>query len=318
MKKTLITIVIILIIAGAGYFVFFDKNKICTTDAPMAKNIKTGEIRGFSNGCLPRGWERVQYEEVSMDVKSEESKKPIDIWAPITGDFNGDGKVEIATSVLTKKGIGSPMDGGTADEYEIQFSDKSIPPITNVSMGREVAIIDEGDLNNDKKDDISIYTHPLNGFHDVMRTYSLLSNKWIIVIPAFDILTEGDYLNYDELQKMVFKENGSIYYYDDNADGKRVKNVISTEVKKPEVPTLPKTNTTTTYMCGDKVKVVRVQDSPSLPPRVSYVRVSDNAGIASYGDFGAYIRPEYFSIDRAQIEEGYSFNETNFCKYLKN
>ncbi len=96
------------------------------------------------------------------------------------------------------------------------------------------------------------------------------------------------------------------------------KDKLKTEVKNPEVPTPPKTNTTTTYMCGDKVKIVRVQDSPSLPPRISYIRVSDGSNIAYYGDFGAYIYPEYFNIDRKQIEQGYSFNETNFCKYLKN
>lgn len=71
MKKTLITIIIILILAGAGYFVFFNKNIVCTADAPMAKNIKTGEIRGFSNGCLPRGWERVSQDEVFSDEESK-------------------------------------------------------------------------------------------------------------------------------------------------------------------------------------------------------------------------------------------------------
>jgi hypothetical protein len=71
MKKTLITILIILILVGVGYFVFFNRNKICTTDAPMAKNIKTGEIRGFSNGCLPRGWERVSPDEVFSDEESK-------------------------------------------------------------------------------------------------------------------------------------------------------------------------------------------------------------------------------------------------------
>lgn len=92
------------------------------------------------------------------------------------------------------------------------------------------------------------------------------------------------------------------------------------KTEAPKTPTSPNANTktTTTYMCEGRVKIVRVQDSPSLPPRVSYLRTSDNVQVASYGDFGAYIRPEHFSIDRAQIEQGYSFNETNFCKYLKN
>jgi len=80
----------------------------------------------------------------------------------------------------------------------------------------------------------------------------------------------------------------------------------------------PDTKITTTYMCDNKVKIVKEQDLPSLPPRISYIRKSDNIEVAYYGDFGAYIRPEYFSIDRSKIEEGYSFNEINFCKYLKN
>lgn len=71
------------------------------------------------------------------------------------------------------------------------------------------------------------------------------------------------------------------------------------------------------YMCADKVKIVTEQDSPSLPPRVSYIRASDGATVAYYGDFGAFIYPDYFSIDRSQIERGYEFDEANFCKYLK-
>ncbi len=95
-------------------------------------------------------------------------------------------------------------------------------------------------------------------------------------------------------------------------------NVFNKQVKEcTNKKNAPQSNTTTTYMCDGRVKIVREQDSPSLPPRISYLRVSDNAGIASYGDFGAYIQPQYFSIDRSKIEEGYSFNETNFCKYLK-
>lgn len=94
--------------------------------------------------------------------------------------------------------------------------------------------------------------------------------------------------------------------------------LINVQVKKSEVPTQPDTTITTTYMCEGRVKIVKEQEAPSLPPRVSYIRERDNADIAYYGDMGAYIRPEYFSIDRKQIEIGYGFNETNFCQYLKN
>jgi hypothetical protein len=204
MKKLTIISIIIIILGGVGYYLYL-------TDSLNLNFLKKNSS------------------EQAHEIKDEEVKAS-NIWAPISGDFNGDGKKEIATSTLVKKGVGSPMDGGTVDEYEIQFSDKTIPPITKVSMGREVAIINEGDLNNDSRDDISTYTHPLNGFHDIMRTYSLLNNKWIEIVPEFSILTGEDYLNYEELQKMVFKEGDSIYYYDEdlNSDsGKLIKKKIT-------------------------------------------------------------------------------------------
>jgi hypothetical protein len=123
--------------------------------------------------------------------------------------------------------------------------------------------------------------------------------------------------NTSEYKNIILSANEALSGYKEEVNFITIKDTIKKEIKKQEVQTPPKTNTTTTYMCEGRVKIVREQDSPSLPPRVSYLRVSDGAGIASYGDFGAYIRPEYFSIDRAQIEEGYGFNETNFCKYLK-
>lgn len=98
----------------------------------------------------------------------------------------------------------------------------------------------------------------------------------------------------------------------------KTKDVDKVEVQNTPTQDTVNTKITTSYMCDNKVKIIEEQDSPSLPPRTSYIRARDNAQVAYYGDFGAYIRPEYFSIDRAQIEQGYSFNETNFCKYLKN
>jgi hypothetical protein len=97
----------------------------------------------------------------------------------------------------------------------------------------------------------------------------------------------------------------------------KAKDVDKVEVQNDPIQDTVNTKITTTYMCDNKVKIIEEQDSPSLPPRISYLRVRDNMQVAYYGDFGAYVRPEYFSIDRAQIEQGYSFNETNFCKYLK-
>jgi hypothetical protein len=94
-------------------------------------------------------------------------------------------------------------------------------------------------------------------------------------------------------------------------------NDINNNIIIPPSPIPQQSTVEISYMCNGVVRVEEEQDSPSLPPRISYIRERDNVEVAYYGDMGAYIRPEYFSIDRKQIEEGYSFNEINFCKYLK-
>lgn len=243
------------------------------------------------------------------------------------GDFNGDGKKEVAISIQVH--YGKDQMGDDPDKYEVRFSNKNIPTITNICCGRELMLVNEGDLNNDKKDDLSIYTHPLNGFHDVLMTHSFLNGKWVQIIPMISIKTDSDYLSEKQVQDLVYKDGDYINYYNEdytNDSFKITRNKIkikdtpyvSSPKESTETPTPPPQSTTKVeYMCSGKVKVVTEQESPSLPPRISYQRVSDGASIASYGDFGAYIRPEYFSIDRAQIEQGYTFNETNFCKYLK-
>ncbi len=156
--------------------------------------------------------------------------------------------------------------------------------------------------------------------------------KFLIVILVIGILGAGlgyfvakksfdnnalknDTIDASYSERITDIENTNLPIQKDN-----VTDIQKYDEQKVQVPDTknPDTKITTTYMCDGKVKIVHEQDSPSLPPRISYIRVIDNAGIAYYGDMGAYIRPEYFSIDRKQIEIGYSFNETNFCKYLKN
>lgn len=320
MKKSLITILIIVILAGVGYFVYTNSNKICTTDAPMAKNIKTGEIRGFSNGCIPRGWERVQYEDVQFNSGNTDNTEEV------KNNNQNQETIELLDTIddsgksIFKFFKVNPWVAKSIDEYEyvyeFNFSDERARVIITVDNGKPYAKIENGEWSADGFSDVSrvenltnvriegnkFYSNKINGeFIYVDKTYRSGGNYKMYYLKIYEAW-KGEFLNET---------------YDSQTRGPILGHQVS-KVKKPEAPTPPKTNTTTTYMCEGRVKIVRVQDSPSLPPRISYLRVSDNAGIASYGDFGAYIRPEYFSIDRSKIEEGYSFNEVNFCKYLKN
>jgi hypothetical protein len=154
--------------------------------------------------------------------------------------------------------------------------------------------------------------------------------KFLIITLVIIVLAFAGYFVYTNIyQNKVIENNATLNTYSDlrkeNTDlvvpndtpDKVVEKKDSSDTKAQD-QIEPKGNITVTYMCEGDVKIIREQDSPSLPPRIFYLRASDDMQIATYGDFGAYIQPEFFNIDRSKIEQGYSFNEENFCKYLKN
>lgn len=201
MKKTL-TIILILIALVAGYFYSQSLNE--KKETPLAQEENT---------------EGVVVKEKEENVNS--------IGVSIEGDFDGDGKIENAVVVKIKEGTGYILDGENARGiYEIQFSNKNIPNI-NIDCC-EAILINEGDLNNDEKDEISIYQSPLNGFTYIMETFSFVDGKWIDFIPAFLIPTATNAPTEEQLKDRIFKEGESIYYYDVDENF----NLVKTKVVK--------------------------------------------------------------------------------------
>lgn len=129
----------------------------------------------------------------------------------IYGDFNGDKKFEYAFRKLIKKGVGNPVENGSPSEYEIKFSDKSIKSI-NVGCCW-FKLINEGDLNNNNSDEISIIQSPMNGCIGYIKTFSINDDKKTDLINSFSmfICTE---LTDDELQKLIVLENNIVYYHE--------------------------------------------------------------------------------------------------------
>lgn len=128
----------------------------------------------------------------------------------IDGNFLGNGKKVIASVIKTKEAKGNPIENGTPAEYEIRFSDKNLKPIKAGCC--EIILINEGDLNNDGKDDISIYQAPMNGCTYAMTTYSLINGNWKKIVDTFLIPTGCETITNENLQKMIFRENNQIYY----------------------------------------------------------------------------------------------------------
>ena len=132
------------------------------------------------------------------------------IGTKIEGDFLGNGKKILATVIKTKEAKGNPIEDATPAAYEIRFSDKKLKPIKAGCC--ETILINEGDLNNDGKDDISIYQAPMNGCTYSMTTYSFANGNWKKTVDTFLIPTGCETITNENLQKMIFRENKHIYY----------------------------------------------------------------------------------------------------------
>ena len=64
----------------------------------------------------------------------------------------------------------------------------------------EVYLVNEGNLNNDKASEISVFQAP--------------KGRWTKLIPMFLIPTFCDPFTEEDLEKKVFKENGKVYYWE--------------------------------------------------------------------------------------------------------
>lgn len=148
---------------------------------------------------------------VKTESKTSQEKKTTKllVGAKIEGDFDGDGKTEFATVTKTKQGEGNPIEDGTPDEYTISFSTTSLKAIPINCC--EATLINEGDLNNDGKDDFSVFQAPMNGCTYAMTTYSLQNSDWKQIIETFLVPTGCDGFTAEDLQNRIFIENKTVY-----------------------------------------------------------------------------------------------------------
>jgi hypothetical protein len=177
---------------------------------------------GEQDWCRLTGIEPDEYLETAFKNNSDDL-------STAHGDFKGDGKVELARGFISQQGYGSPQNGGKADEYAVAFSG-NLPCIKDLGCC-ELLLINEGDLNGDGGDELSIYQAPLNGRSYNMITYTFGGGEWK-KINSFSIpiaFLEGtDW----KLQDMVFKENGSVYYLEVDVNAETLKyNKIKIPVK---------------------------------------------------------------------------------------
>lgn len=121
----------------------------------------------------------------------------------IEGDFNGDHIVDLAYAVLYR-----------GDRYIVRFSSDSLralPP----SEGR-IRLVNEGDLNNDGKDELSVFQESLNGCFYYVNTWTYMKGRWKHLTKSWILPYFCDYISDEELQDRIVQEDGVVYYYEDD------------------------------------------------------------------------------------------------------
>lgn len=146
----------------------------------------------------------------------------------INGSFQQNGETITAEVVLTQKGHENPNADYTPDECKVKFSNPSIKAI-DIYDSCEVTLVNEGDLNNDGKDDISVYSAPLHGCTYKMVTYSLINGIMQPIVPLFLVQTACNPLSNKDIEDLVFKDKGLVYFMDfdpNDESGKLIKKKV--------------------------------------------------------------------------------------------
>lgn len=190
MKKLTIVTIIILTLGGVGYYLYL-------TDSPILNFLNKGSVPAESVVITEN--QANEKEQEAKAEKEEVRKDKTDLVVmgdKINGDFNGDGNKELASLLEVENGI-----------YEIQFSDKNIPPIQiNVEVWHPYLIY-QGDLSGDDVDDIVLQTQTENR---KIKFYSFSKNKWTELSPKFYVAFEKTIsVNNHEFRVTVEKSNAT-------------------------------------------------------------------------------------------------------------
>lgn len=138
----------------------------------------------------------------------------------VQGDFNGDCKFESIEIKLVKESKGTPITDSDYEpnEYDLIISDQNISK-KGISLGDFPKFINEGDLNCDGNDELSVVTYSWNGTLVYMSVMSFGGNSWKVLVSPQIEPGVGTDITLEELQKRVFLKEGKIHYINSDVAG---------------------------------------------------------------------------------------------------
>ena len=138
----------------------------------------------------------------------------------INGDFDGNGQIEEIEIHLVKKGYGNYQtdDKFEFDKNEILISTNKIN-VKGLNFGSYPILINEGDLNENGGDELSIVSYSPNGTQVSLTVYSFNGNSWGKFLDVDNGPGTGTDLTLQDLQNRVYRKNKKTYYLNTDVAG---------------------------------------------------------------------------------------------------
>ncbi|SHL58323.1 hypothetical protein SAMN05444266_10461 [Chitinophaga jiangningensis] len=132
----------------------------------------------------------------------------------IAGRFSGASIHDTAfITMITPDSLEVQEDAEAQDKYIVSFS-SGIPSLRVFYGG--ITVQNEGDLNGDGRDEISIFNEPLHGCTFHCTTWSFNGTEWKQLFSPILIPTGCDPLTDSAMQARVFKEDGKVYRWEED------------------------------------------------------------------------------------------------------
>jgi len=131
----------------------------------------------------------------------------------ITGHFSAAGKADTAFITMATPEHPDDPDQEVQDKYLVTFSSgiPALPPF----MGA-ISVQNEGDLNGDGRDEVSVFNEPLHGCTFTCTTWTFNGTEWKQLLTPLLIPTGCDPLTDSAMQARVFLENGKLYRWEED------------------------------------------------------------------------------------------------------
>lgn len=160
-----------------------------------------------------------------LQLSNAQTNKPT-IGEKIEGHFTSKKSAEHIFIKQTKRGHGNPIEDGVSDEYTLMSTSKTIKALKIGNI--EAILINEGDLNGDGLDEISVVQTPMNGCTYYFSTFTNVNGTWKKLFEPFLFSNGCEPLKNKDLLNKVFVEKGIVYSLqvdpnDENMKLKRVK-----------------------------------------------------------------------------------------------